>query len=89
MEYISENFDKVTFESLFSDPRHKEIKHFLNLDDKQIDIMLAVFDTICSKYGFPNKHILLHYLLPRSFKYGLIRHKTEVIRIVFIRIRTP
>ncbi|CAF1485132.1 unnamed protein product [Rotaria magnacalcarata] len=30
--------------------------------------MLTIFDTICSKYGFPNKHILVHYLLVVSIR---------------------
>ncbi|CAF1023205.1 unnamed protein product [Rotaria sordida] len=62
IEYILENFDTTTFESLLDDPQHKEIKEFLNLDDNQIDLMLSIFDKICSKYGFSNKHQLAHYL---------------------------
>ncbi|CAF2015440.1 unnamed protein product [Rotaria magnacalcarata] len=50
------------------DSQHEEIKDSLNLDDKQIHLMLTIFDTICSKYGFPNKHILVHYLLVVSIR---------------------
>lgn len=63
MEYISENFDEDTFHSLLNDPKHEDIKETLNLDDKQIHLILTIFDTVCSTYGFPNKHTLVHYLL--------------------------
>ncbi|CAF0839856.1 unnamed protein product [Rotaria sp. Silwood1] len=68
MEYISENFDQATFESLLHDPQHEEIKENLNLDDNQIDLILTIFDKICSKYGFPNKTILAQYLLIVSIR---------------------
>ncbi|CAF4203092.1 unnamed protein product [Rotaria sordida] len=68
IEYISENFDTTTFESLLDDPQHKEIKEFLNLDDNQIDLMLSIFDKICSKYGFSNKHQSAHYLSMASIR---------------------
>ncbi|CAF3836078.1 unnamed protein product, partial [Rotaria sp. Silwood1] len=68
MEYISENFDQATFESLLNDPQHEEIKENLNLDDNQIDLILTIFDKICSKYGFPNKTILAQYLLIVSIR---------------------
>ncbi|CAF1663768.1 unnamed protein product [Rotaria magnacalcarata] len=56
------------FSFTWDDSQHEEIKDSLNLDDKQIHLMLTIFDTICSKYGFPNKHILVHYLLVVSIR---------------------
>jgi hypothetical protein len=40
----------------------------LNLHDNQIHLILAIFDKICFKYNFPNKHILAYYLLLVSIR---------------------